>query len=137
MLAPTVLVQVGYVGNKMTRVAQNLFYNQNNPKYLALGSQLLDPVANPFFGKIKTGNLSFATVQRRQLLRPYPQYLQVLIPRDGYGHASYPSVQMQIDKQYSHGLTLSPAYTISKTIANVFESDASEAFPQLGLRLTF
>jgi hypothetical protein len=121
------------VGNKISHVAQNRFYNQNHPDALALGSSLLDQVPNPFFGKITTGALSFPTVQRRQLLRPYPQYLQVLIPRDGYGDANYHSVQMQLDKQYSHGLTLSAAYTISKTMTNVFESDAAEAFPHNAL----
>lgn len=129
MITPTIVVQAGYVGNKITRVAQNRFYNQNDPLLLSLGPQLLQQVPNPFFGKISTGNLSFPTVQLRQLLRPYPQYLQVLIPRDGYGDANYHSLQMQIDKQYSKGLTLSAAFTASKTIANVFESDATEAFP--------
>jgi len=129
MIAPTLLVQAGYVGNKVTRVAQNRFYNQNDPLLLSLGTQLLQQVPNPYFGKVPTGNLSFPTVQLRQLLRPYPQYLQVLIPRDGYGDASYHSLQTQIDKQYGHGLLLSAAFTVSKTIANVFESDATEAFP--------
>jgi hypothetical protein len=133
MLSPTVLVQAGYVGNKISHVAQNRFYNQNNPVHLSLGAGLLEQVPNPFFGKITTGNLSFRTVQRRQLLRPYPQYLQVLIPRDPYGDGNYQSLQMQIDKQYSSGLTFSAAYTISKTIANVFESDATEAFPHNAL----
>ncbi|MDX2181750.1 MAG: carboxypeptidase regulatory-like domain-containing protein [Bryobacteraceae bacterium] len=129
MITSTIMVQAGYVGNKITRVAQNRFYNQNDPLLLPLGSQLLENVANPFFGKITTGNLSFSTVQRRQLLRPYPQYLQVLIPRDGYGDANYHGLQLQVDKQYSQGLSLSASYTFSKTIANVFESDATEAFP--------
>jgi len=130
MIAPTLLVQAGYVGNKVTRVAQNRFYNQNDPLLLPLGSQLLQQVPNPYFGKVTTGNLSFQTVQLRQLLRPYPQYLQLLIPRDGYGDANYHSLQLQIDKQYSNGLTFSAAFTVSKTIANVFESDATEGFPQ-------
>ncbi|HZO52135.1 MAG TPA: carboxypeptidase regulatory-like domain-containing protein [Bryobacteraceae bacterium] len=133
MLTSTILVQAGYVGNRIMHIVQNRFYNQNNPADLVLGAQLLQQVPNPFFGKITTGNLSFPTVQRRQLLRPYPQYLQVLIPRDGYGDGNYHSAQFQIDKQYSHGLTLSASYTISKTIANVFESDATEAFPQNAL----
>jgi len=129
MLTPTILIQAGYVGNRIMHIVQNRFYNPNHPNDLALGSNLLAQVPNPYFGKITTGNLSFQTVQRRQLLRPYPQYLQVLIPRDGYGDGNYHSGQFQIDKQYSHGLTLSASYTISKTIANVFESDATEAFP--------
>jgi hypothetical protein len=41
-------------------------------------------------------------------------------------------MQLSLDKKYSNGLVLSGSYTISKTIANVFESDATEAFPQNG-----
>jgi hypothetical protein len=48
------------------------------------------------------------------VLRPYPQFLQVLIPRDGYGDANYESFQLRVDKQYSHGLVLTGGYTISK-----------------------
>ncbi|MBL8178035.1 MAG: TonB-dependent receptor, partial [Bryobacterales bacterium] len=133
MLSPTIMVQAGYVGNRIMRIVQNRFYNQNDPAHITLGAQLLQQVPNPFFGKISTGNLSFPTVQLRQLLRPYPQYLQVLIPRDGYGDGNYHSGQFSIDKQYSQGLTLSASYTLSKTIANVFESDATEAFPHNAL----
>lgn len=133
MIAPSIVAQIGYVGNKISHVAQNRFYNPNHPDQLALGPALLEQVPNPFYGKITSGNLSFPTVQRRQLLRPYPHYLQVLIPRYGYGDANYHSLQMQIDKRYSHGLTFSAAFTISKSMTNVFESDATEAFPHNAL----
>jgi hypothetical protein len=130
MVTPTLLVEVGYVGSKTTHLAQNRFFNANDPLLLSLGSSLLDTVPNPFYGTIKSGNLSFSTVQRRQLLRPYPQFLQVLIPRDGYGDANYESFQLRVDKQYSHGLTLTGAYTISKNIGNNFESATGEVGPQ-------
>jgi hypothetical protein len=133
LIGKNMVVSAGYVGNKITHIAQNRFNNQNDPAYLSLGSSLLDNVPNPFFGKIRTGNLSFATVQRRQVLRPYPQYLQVLFPREGYGHGNYHSVQLSIERRYANGLTLSASFTGSKTIANVFESDATEAFPQNAL----
>ncbi len=133
MLAPTLLVEFGYVGSRTEHVAQNRFYNQNNPLLLPLGSQLLEQVPNPFFGKIASGPLSFPTVERRQLLRPYPQYLQFLVPRDGYGDAHYQSFQLRVDKQYSHGLTLSAGYTLSKTITNSFESANGERGPQNAL----
>ena len=133
MLTPTLLVEAGYVGNKITHLAQNRFYNANDPLLLSLGSSLLDQVPNPYFGKIKSGSLSFPTVQRRQLLRPFPQFLQVLLPRDGYGDAHYESFQFRLDKQYSHGLTLTAAYTNSKTIGNNFESATNEVGPQNAL----
>jgi hypothetical protein len=40
---------------------------------------------------------------------------------------------MQLDKRYSQGLTFTAAFTISKTMTNVFESDATEAFPHNAL----
>jgi hypothetical protein len=133
MLTPTLLFEIGYVGSRTLHVAQNRFYNQNSPDLLPLGSSLLEQVPNPFYGKIQSGTLSFPTVERRQLLRPYPQYLQFLVPRDGYGDAHYHGLLMRLDKQYSNGLAFSAAYTKSKTITNSFESANGERGPQNAL----
>jgi hypothetical protein len=133
MLTPTLLFEIGYVGSRTLHVAQNRFYNQNSPDLLPLGTSLLEQVPNPFFGKIASGPLSFRTVERRHLLRPYPQYLQFLVPRDGYGDAHYHGLLMRMDKQYSNGLSLTAAYTNSKTITNSFESAAGERGPQNAL----
>jgi hypothetical protein len=133
MITPTVLVEAGYVGSRTLHMAQNRFYNQNDPLLLPLGSRLLEQVPNPYYGKIASGPLSFPTVERRHLLRPYPQYLQFLVPRDGYGDASYQGFTLRVDKQYSQGLTLSAAYTISKTFTNCFESATGERGPQNAL----
>jgi hypothetical protein len=130
MLRPTLLFEVGYVGSRTLHVAQNRFYNQNNPDLLPLGSRLVEQVPNPFYGKIGSGPLSFPTVERRHLLRPYPQYLQFLVPRDGYGDAHYHGLLVRLDKQYSNGLSFSAAYTNSKTITNAFESASGERGPQ-------
>ena len=67
------------------------------------------------------------------MLRPYPQYLQFLVPRDGYGDAHYHGLLMRLDKQYSNGLAFSAAYTKSKTITNSFESANGERGPQNAL----
>jgi len=134
MVAPTLVVEAGYVGNKTTHLTQNRMYNQNDPLLLSLGSKLLEKVPNPFYGKIRSGDLSYPTVELCQVLRPFPQYLQLLIPRDGYGDAHHHGFQLRVDKHYSRGLTLSAAYTVSKTITNCFESDAGfEPGPQNAL----
>ncbi len=133
MVTPTLMVQAGYVGSKVTHLAQNRFYNQNDPLLLPLGSALLQQVPNPFLGKIKSGSLSFPTVERRQLLRPYPQYLQFLIVRDGYGDQHYEGFQLRVDKQLQHGLNFTAGYTLSKTITNNFESATGETGPQNAL----
>jgi hypothetical protein len=52
--------------------------NQLDPKYMALGSALNQTLPNPFFGIAAAGPLATqATLTRAQLLRPYPQFLNV------------------------------------------------------------
>jgi hypothetical protein len=130
MLTSNVMVQVGYVGSRVEHLAQNRFDNQVSPEYLSLGSQLVQQVPNPFLGKITNGSLSFATVPRAQLLRPFPQYLQLLMVRVGYGDQHYSGFTAQIQKQFSHGLTLLAGYTIAKNLTNNFESGVAETGPQ-------
>ena len=126
MLTPTMVLQAAYVGSKTTHASQNRQYNQNNPLLLSLGAQLLQPVPNPYFGKILTGSLSYPTIQLRQLLRPFPQYLEVFIARDGYGDANYEGFQLQMNKQFSHGVSFTVGYTNSKSIINNFESSTGQ-----------
>ena len=73
MLTSNVMVQAGYVGSRVEHLAQNRFDNQVSPQYLSLGSQLVQQVPNPFYRKITNGVLSFPTIARSQLLRPFPQ----------------------------------------------------------------
>ncbi|HZT38432.1 MAG TPA: TonB-dependent receptor [Bryobacteraceae bacterium] len=122
-VTPTMLAEVAYVGSKMTHLFWNRQNNEDNPLLLSLGPQLNQPVANPFFGKITTGALSTPTVQLKQLLRPYPQYQDVLIFRDAYGDMRYNSFTARVTKQYSHGILFQLAYTLSKTIANTAQSN--------------
>src|SRR5262249_21794398 len=103
-ISPTLLAEVAYVGSKMTHLFWNRQNDQNNPQDVSLGSQLLQTVPNPFFGQITTGALAAPTVQTRQLLRPYPQYQDVLIFRDAYGDMRYNSMTVRVQKQYSHGV---------------------------------
>jgi hypothetical protein len=133
LVTPTLKIQVGYIGSRVEHLAQNRFDNQVDPQYLSLGSKLADQVPNPFYGKITTGALSFPTVSRAQLLRPYPQYLQLLIPRVGYGDQHYSGFTAQVEKQLSHGLSFLVGYTFSKNITNNFESGVLETGPQNAL----
>ena len=122
-VTPTLLAEIAYVGSKMTHLYWNRQHDQNPDTQDSYGSQLLQSVPNPFYGKITTGALSAPTVQLRQLLRPYPQYQDVLIFRDPYGDMEYESMTVRVQKQYSHGLQASLGYTLSKTIANTAQSN--------------
>ncbi len=132
-LSRTLMLEAAYVGSKVTHLAQNLFANQVNPIYLSYGSQLLAQVPNPFYGKIKSGALSFPTVAFNQLLRPFPQYQQLLLVRQDSGDMEYQSVQFKVTKQFSHGFTITGGLTISKDMTNDFESGVTETGPNNAL----
>jgi hypothetical protein len=98
--------------------------NANDPLLLQqYGSHLLDVVQNPFYGVIQGGIGAFSTITQNQLLRPFPQYQQILAIRRPYGDSEYNSMTARIEKRYSKGFTLSVAYTLSKLIASTAESN--------------
>ncbi|MDQ6677794.1 MAG: TonB-dependent receptor [Acidobacteriota bacterium] len=122
-ITPSLVVELGYVGSKMTHLFWNRQHNQNDPAELSLGSKLTSQVPNPFYGKLTTGILTTPTVALNQLLRPFPQYGDVLIFRDPYGDMEYESMTLRIQKQYSHGVLFTLGYTLSKTIASTAQSN--------------
>jgi len=132
-ITPTLLGEIDYVGSKMTHLYWNRQNDENNPLELSLGNQLNSLVPNLFYGEITSGSLSTPTQQLKQLLRPYPQYLDVLIYRDTYGDMRYNSMIGRLVKQYSNGLMLQMAYTLSKTIANTAQSNTWVVGPSNGL----
>ena len=73
-----------------------------------------EQVANPFFGLIKAGTLSTATIQRGLLLLPYPEYGNIGW-RPAYSATSqYHSLQLRAEKRFKGGGVLSANYTFSK-----------------------
>jgi hypothetical protein len=124
MINSNTMVEADYVGTKTTHLFWNRMDNANNPLLLQqYGTHLLDSVPNPFFGKVSGGIGAFPTILQRQLLRPFPQYQQILAVRRPYGDASYQSMTARIEKSYSKGFTVSIGYTLSKLIASTAESN--------------
>lgn len=116
-------IEVGYLGN------HGLFlvdgdpgqpYAQLDPSYLSLGSQLLNTVANPFYGLITTPGspLATQTVTYNRLLRPYPQYDGVTSFRKPRATSMYHGLTIRLDKRFSKNLTFLVAFTGSKTMDN-------------------
>lgn len=114
------VVTAGYVGNNGLHLYQPVNYNQLADSNLARGSSLLATVANPFYGFITdpTSPLSAAKVQQGQLLRPHPQFLNMMAT-SGVGASTYHALQFSVEHRYSHGLALLAAYTFSKMFDNV------------------
>lgn len=118
------VAEVGYAANNAYRLPSSVQYNQLAPDTVAsLGSAVNQTVPNPFFGIITdpTSSLSLATVQRGQLLRPYPQFTSVAGSQVGVGQSSYHALQARVERRYSSGLAVLFAYTFSKTIDNTAE----------------
>src|SRR5262245_57592414 len=129
-LTNTALLEFGYVGNQGRKLSYGydtgLNLNQIPDSALSLGAALREQVTNPFFGLVASGPLASRTVERRQLLRPYPQFLNVNIPDMPGASSSYNAFVAKLNKRFSAGLTLIASYQFSKALDNASENQGWE-----------
>ncbi len=118
-LGNTVL-QAAYIGNHGVKLLFNTTFelNQLPPADLALGNQLLQPVANPFQGIITSGALSGATIPYGQLLRPFPEYTGVENVQPPSATSSYNAFAVSANHRFSNGIQFLVSYTWSKYLTN-------------------
>ena len=115
------LIDIAYGGAKGTHLPiDSPQIDQLPDQYLSLGNALLDNVVNPYSPIITSAGspLAQSTVQRGQLLRPYPQYNGVNAAGGGIGNSTYNSLQVKAEKRFSGGNTILAAYTHSKLISD-------------------
>lgn len=119
------LVSTTYAGNRGVHLfGANYDLNQLDPKNFELGLRLQDQVPNPFLGQITTGGLSGATVPRSQLLRPFPDYLNITTLANHGAASTYHSFQLVAERRFSDGLAAMISYTGSKLISDSASSNA-------------
>jgi len=87
-LTTDLLLRAGYVASKGTHLAYNTDANAPLPS-------------------------ATATADNEQARRPYQQYQQITQDTSG-ANSSYNSLQVEVDKRFSHGLTLSANYTLEQ-----------------------
>jgi hypothetical protein len=92
-LATDVLLRVGYVASKGTHLSYNTDVNAPLPS-------------------------ATATEDNEQDRRPYQQFEQITQDASD-GNSSYNSLQVQVDKRFSHGVTVSANYTWARSIDEV------------------
>lgn len=139
-LSDNTSIQVGYIGNRGTRLPMNgaglgLGTDMMDPQYLSLGASALEtpitdptvqalPVvqAMPAFGGVHLPYEGFGG-RLAQALRPFPQYSSVTW-RSGFpgGYSTYHSLQSMLERRFSNGLQLRVAYTWSRLINNGAEN---------------
>jgi len=120
-------VSIGYSGSRADQmpvggtVDTTVNINQIDPSYLSLGPALLDLVPNPFFGNAAFGNLaSSATIARGQLLRPFPQFTDVLAHRVTEARTRYNAMTLRFDRRIRNNWGVNANYTFSRLMDNQF-----------------
>jgi hypothetical protein len=130
-LAPDLILSVGYVGTRATRLRSSLAQINNlNPKFFSLGNQLTLSVTDPTspvpppYAKFVTDFPNAHTVG--QALRPFPQYggIDTDCCLENLGQSSYHALLAKVERRFRSGVNVLASYTFSKTL-----TDADSALP--------
>ena len=116
------VLELSYVGNHSVHVVTSGFnLNQLPTASIGLGAALHNLVPNPFFGHITASGcgLDQPKVQRGQLLRPYPEFCNVVENLIPGGDGSYNALDFSYTHRVSNSLTLMASYTFSKFLDNI------------------
>jgi hypothetical protein len=126
-LAQRITASIGYLGSRTEGLTMGgvndavVNINQLDPRHLTLGPALQQLVPNPFFGRPEFGALSLSsTIDRAQLLRPYPQFLDVWAHRVTAGRATYNAVTTGLERRFHAGWGARANYTFSVRKDNQF-----------------
>jgi trimeric autotransporter adhesin len=118
---------VGYLGSRSEgltvggTVDGTVNINQVDSQYLTLGGALQDQVPNPFFGIPDFGSLATTrTIERRQVLRPFPQFRNVLAHRVSTARAQYDALAVSLERRQHEGWGAYVNYTFSVRKDNQF-----------------
>ncbi len=103
-------VSLGYIGTRGDDLSfggaldSRVNINQLPLSALALGPALYDQVTNPFFGVPNAGELSQSpTIQRRQLLRPFPQFGNIYEHQTTGARLRYHAVTAMLERRVAGG----------------------------------
>ncbi|MCL6508044.1 MAG: TonB-dependent receptor, partial [Bryobacteraceae bacterium] len=121
-----VSLEVAYMGNRGTSLETTRDVNPTPREYLstapfrdqAVIDFLTAQVPNPFYGIPDfTGTaLAGRTVQRMQLLRPYPHFGGAVSAARPLGSSAFHSLQLRSRRRFANGWSYQAAYTWSKLI---------------------
>jgi hypothetical protein len=114
-----VLLSVGYTFNKVDRLPVTRSLDVIPESLFVQGASVLNKqVANPFAGLVPGYSLNQSTIAYQQLQYPYPQFTSVTENSSPIGDSRYDGMQFQATKRFSHGVSMSVAYTVAKKLGH-------------------
>jgi hypothetical protein len=120
--SPSDTLSVAYVGNSGVDLNFKRYEaDQLTASNQALGSALLDPVPNPFYGIVASGSpcgLDQPTITLGQSLRPWPQYCSVVNRQPSGAISNYDGLMVNYRHDWKQGLHFTGSFTYSKWLSN-------------------
>jgi hypothetical protein len=89
---------------------------------------LTGQVNNPFFNLIPGTTLNTRTIGRQQLLRPFPQFLDINSD-EPVGYSWYHALQSRVERRFMKGFTLTGTWTWSKFMEATSYLNPTDARP--------
>jgi Carboxypeptidase regulatory-like domain len=137
------MVEASYVGNYGSQLQTSRNINATPNQYLSTSpvrdqatiNYLGQNIPNPFFGLLPAtaaGALQGQNIARERLLRPYPQF-DAVNTTTNEGESWYNSLQVNIQRRFAGGYTISSAYTFSRFLEAVEFLNAGDPEPWKGV----
>jgi hypothetical protein len=121
-----IALSVGYLGARGEKLgisgtnATTININQIDPRLQSLGAALQEQVPNPMFGDSRFGQFGRQrTIARGQLLRPYPQFGDLLAHQVSAGKSRYHSLVLRVERRIRNGWGARVNYTWSNAKDNL------------------
>jgi hypothetical protein len=128
------VVDLSYIGSRTNKQSVSQPINDLNADQLALGDAYLNAqVPNPFYGLLPDAPAkNGATIQRRELLRPYAQFGTISETFAPIGYYNYQALQVTWNKRQSHGVHFLVSYTLASmreatTVLNMGQAPYEQA----------
>jgi len=134
------VLEVGYIGSRAVRLRASTDFDPLLRQYLSTSPERDQPVidtltgaaANPFLGIDGFQASTYynaITIQRSQLLRPYPHFsgLTTGLPA---GASWYHALTLRFERRFRRGLQFQASYTRSKTMEAINYLNATDPAPE-------
>lgn len=108
-------LELGYMGNRGSGLPASASFHYLPASARALGSSLLNQVANPYAALVRSGPLAQAKVPLATLLTTSPQYTAVDV-LDSWAGSSYHAATVRLERRFSSGFSALLSYTFSKLL---------------------